>query len=136
MPRFSNKSKLMLSACDDKLKIVCYGAIPIVDFTVLCGHRGGVEQEKLYSDGRSKLRYPDSLHNDTPSKAVDIAPWPIPADWGAREPKELARFYHLMGVIKAVAHYEGIKVRLGGDWDGDNIFTDQSFDDLGHVELA
>lgn len=136
MPSFSNRSKSKLNSCDERLQLICYRAITIVDFTVLCGHRGGVEQEKLHREGRTKLRYPDSKHNRVPSHAVDIVPWPIPDNWGEGIPKELGRFYHLMGIMKGISTCERIKLRFGGDWDGDNIFTDQYFDDLTHVELA
>lgn len=30
----------------------------------------------------------------------------------------------------------GVKIRWGGDWDGDWIHTDQSFHDLPHFELV
>jgi len=49
--------------------------------------------------------------------------------------KKKARFYHAQGIILAFADAEGIDIRQGVDWDGDGDFTDQSFDDLGHVEL-
>ena len=44
------------------------------DLTVLCGHRGKVEQDAAYKAGSSKLRWPKSKHNSTPSLAVDVAP--------------------------------------------------------------
>jgi len=46
-----------------------------------------------------------------------------------------------MGIIKAVAvklkSENKIKhfVRFGIDWDGDDTFTDQTFDDMPHFEL-
>ena len=64
-----------------------------------------------------------------PSLAIDAAPSPI--DWNDRE-----RFFYFAGVVKGVAEEMGIKIRWGGDWDGDNDFDDQTFDDLVHFELV
>lgn len=47
------------------------------DITVLCGHRGEAEQNAAYAAGNSKLKWPNSKHNKTPSEAVDIVPYPI-----------------------------------------------------------
>ena len=44
------------------------------DLTVLCGHRGQLEQEIAFKTGASKLRWPRSKHNAMPSLAVDVAP--------------------------------------------------------------
>ena len=60
--------------------------------------------------------------------AVDVCPYPI--DWNNKE-----RFYHFAGYVKGIADSMGIKIRWGGDWDGDTVFDDQSFHDLPHFEL-
>lgn len=111
MPRLGNKSRKKLETCDKKLQEILETAIEIMDFSVLCGHRGEEEQNEYYHTGRSKVKYPNSKHNKSPSKAVDIAPWPI--DW-----EDKARFHELAGVIKAVAHEKGIKIKWGGDFKG------------------
>lgn len=135
MPRFGRTSLARLDTCDKRLQIICNEAIKIVDFSVICGHRIREVQNKAFREGTSKVEHPNSKHNKTPSQAIDIVPYPVPERWGEGKPKELARFYFLMGVIKVVAHHENIPIRLGGDWDGDGIFTDQTFDDLCHVEI-
>ena len=83
-----------------------------------------------------KAEWPYSKHNRLPSHAVDIAPWPIPDNWGADNPKELAKFYMLAGVIKAIACKYDVKVVWGGDWNGDGNFKDNRFDDLVHFQLV
>jgi peptidoglycan L-alanyl-D-glutamate endopeptidase CwlK len=55
----------------------------------------------------------------------------MPLDW-----KDMKRFYYLAGIVKAVALARKVKIRWGGDWDGDHDFKDQTFNDLVHFELA
>jgi hypothetical protein len=75
---------------------------------------------------------------------VDLAPWPIPPQWGApdrdglfshAQMKARAEFYMMAGIVKGISYYLDIPIRLGADWDGDNNFRDQTFDDLCHIEL-
>jgi peptidoglycan L-alanyl-D-glutamate endopeptidase CwlK len=129
MAKFGKKSLEKLKDADSKLQLILKGAIQIYDFTILQTHRGEKEQNKYYKQGKSKLKYPESKHNQYPSKAVDIAPYPI--DWNDRK-----RFYYLAGLIKGVADNNGIKIRWGGDWDSDGKFDDQTFDDLPHFEVV
>lgn len=39
------------------------------------------------------------------------------------------------GYVMRVADELGIKLRYGGDWDGDKKTADQSFNDLPHYEI-
>ncbi|MHA2163593.1 MAG: M15 family peptidase [Candidatus Thorarchaeota archaeon] len=128
MAEFGQKSLKRLETLDRKLVDVLTLAIRIMDFSVLSTHRTMHEQEELYENGFSRKKFPNSKHNTYPSKAVDIAPYPI--DWSEDD-----RFYVLAGVIRACAHKYGVKLRWGGDWDGDDDLHDQTFMDLGHYEL-
>lgn len=134
MAYFSNKSKEILSTCDTRLQDICNTLIQWFDFSVISGHRGEEEQNKIYSDGFTQVKYPDSKHNAEPSLAVDITPYPV--DWEDRE-----AFTYLAGWFMGVARMKGYKVRWGGDWNGTdsnrngNSLKDNSFDDLGHFEL-
>lgn len=128
MPEFSNRSRAKLDSCHRDLQLICERVIAHVDFTVLEGYRSGDRQNELFRQGKSKLKSGQSKHNSDPSRAVDIAPYPI--DWD-----DTRRFYFLMGHIKQAAHDLGIKIRLGADWNGNNEFNDQTFHDLPHVEL-
>jgi hypothetical protein len=128
MYKFSEFSKNRLAQCDPKLQMLFEKVIEQVDCMVLCGHRGKEAQNNAYDEGRSTLRFPESKHNKKPSKAVDVAPYPL--DWN-----DLSRFYFFAGHVKAIAHQMGIKIRWGGDWDSDNSFKDQNFHDLPHFEL-
>lgn len=139
MPRFSNASKDRLITCDHRLQIVMNEAIEIVDFTVLEGHRGKEAQDEAVSTGKSRLAWPKGKHNKLPSMAVDIAPYFADLkdryDW-----QDLIAFGRVMGVVQAVAHKHGIKLRFGLDWDGDfrsvNRDPDETFLDAPHVELV
>ena len=74
------------------------------------------------------MLYPNSKHNKLPSKAVDVAPYPI--DWNDPD-----RFYHFAGYVRGIAEGMGIKIRWGGDWNGNFDLKDQNFYDLPHFEL-
>ena len=129
-PSFGERSRHALSTCDPILIKLAQEAIEVgMDFAVLEGQRGQTRQEEMFHRGLSKVRWPLSRHNREPSEAFDIAPWPI--DW-----KDTQRFYHLAGIVRAVAHEHGVEVRWGGDWDCDFDLRDQSFMDLAHFELV
>lgn len=142
---YGTQSKANLATVKKDLVIILYEAIKIIDISVICGHRSVEEQQKLFHadpprtkiDGITKL----SNHNYVPSKAVDIIPYKKGLDPFDPNPKNLARYYYMMGIIKAIAERllkEGKithKVRFGIDWDSDDVFTDQNFHDLPHMEL-
>ena len=85
-------------------------------------------QDRYYEEDKSKVRYPFSLHNRTPSQAVHAMPYPI--DWGDRE-----RMTYFAGFVMDRAAILNIAVRWGGDWDKDTELRDNKFDDLTHFEL-
>lgn len=128
MPSLSKKSKAILETCHSDIQRVMNEAIKYFDFTVLEGHRGEAAQNAAFAAGKSKLKYPFGKHNNLPSLAVDIAPYPI--DWKNRE-----RFIYLAGVVMGIASQMNIKLRWGGDWNGDTEVADNKFDDLPHFEL-
>jgi peptidoglycan L-alanyl-D-glutamate endopeptidase CwlK len=132
MPLFSNASKAQLDTVDGRLRRVLERAIRYYDFTVLEGHRGEEAQNRAFAKGLSKVQWPDGNHNKKPSRAVDIAPFPI--DWtdstAANE-----RFAYLAGIVMACAKEEGVKLRWGGDWSRDGDMRDETFRDRPHFEL-
>jgi len=126
MPKFGTRSTAQLATVHRKLRTICEIAIRIVDFSVLEGHRSAEEQERVYNLGLSKVL--KGKHNEKPSLAVDLAPYPV--DW-----EDKRRFYLLAGVMLTVAWFMRTKLRWGGDWDGDGDLNDQTFNDLGHFEI-
>lgn len=129
MYRFSKRSQTNLHECHEDLQRLFYEVINHYDCAIIKGHRGRQEQNEAYASGRSKLKFPESKHNKKPSLAVDAVPYPI--DW-----MDMDRFYYFGGFVKGIAAAMGIKIRWGGDWDGDNSFRDQTFHDLPHFELV
>lgn len=128
--RFGTRSRLALNSCHMDLVALAESALGVgMDFAVVEGHRSAERQAEMYHKGLSKLQWPDSMHNKEPSLAFDLAPWPI--DW-----RDTQRFYHLAGIVRAIASEHGVELRWGGDWDCDFDLRDQNFMDLGHFELV
>lgn len=133
MATFGTASLAQLATCEDRLQRVMHAAIEHMDFTVLEGHRGQAAQDAAVAAGNSKTPWPTSKHNATPSRAVDVAPYPV--DWSDREAAR-QRFALLAGFVLACAATLGIRLRWGGDWNGNQDTRDESFRDLPHFELV
>src|SRR5262245_55221949 len=138
MPSFSTASKRQLATCDPRLQEILNEVIKDFDFSVLEGFRDEEDQNADYAKGLSQKRWPDSKHNSRPSLAVDVAPYPI--DWGdslvsIKAEAARQRFCYLAGWIMSVAEHLSVRLRWGGDWDGDRDTRDERFRDLGHFEL-
>jgi peptidoglycan L-alanyl-D-glutamate endopeptidase CwlK len=128
MPRYSKRSKERLATCDEKLQDVFNEVIKHVDCSILEGHRSKERQNKLYDEGRTKVKYPDGRHNADPSKAVDVTPYPV--NWEDRERQTL-----FAGFVLGIARGMGLRLRWGGDWDQDFQVMDNRFDDFPHFEI-
>ena len=120
MRKYSDISLERLCTCHPKLQVLFKQVLADADHSIICGHRGELDQNLAFESGKSKVKYPNSKHNEYPSRAVDVAPWPI--DWSNVE-----RFETFSAVVKRAAEGLGIKVVWGGDWTG--------FRDLPHWEL-
>lgn len=131
MPYFGRTSTERLYAVKPPLVNLFQQVVKTYDCTILCGHRGKIDQNKAFNSEpqRSKLKWPDGPHNEYPSKAVDAAPWPV--NW-----EDTKRFYHFAGYVQGVAKQMDIPIRWGGDWDKDFDLNDQTFNDLVHFELV
>ena len=128
MPRFGKRSKENLTSCDKQLQNVFNEVIKYVDCSVLEGYRDEKRQNRLFDEGKTKLRYPNGRHNNRPSNAVDVTPYPV--DWSDRERQTL-----FAGFVLGLARSMGIKLRWGGDWDMDFKVQDNRFDDFPHFEM-
>lgn len=122
MPRFSQYSLEKLKTCDPRLQSIFMEVIKIMDCTVICGHRSQEAQDRAYFVGNSKLKWPQSKHNTTPSLAVDVAPYNKGIDW-----YNFAPFRKLAEIVKAEALKQNVKIIWGGDW--------KSFPDYPHYEI-
>ena len=128
MPYFGRKSRERLKTCDSKLQKIFNEVIKHVDCSVLEGHRDKDRQNKLYEEGKTKVKYPNGRHNRQPSSAVDVTPYPV--DWEDRERQTL-----FAGFVIGVASQMNVNIRWGGDWDQDFQVVDNRFDDFPHFEL-
>ena len=128
MPRFGKKSRERLATCDERLQRVFNEVINYVDCSILEGHRGEERQEKLFDEGNTKVHYPNGRHNASPSRAVDVVPYPV--DWDDRE-----RFHLFAGFVLGIAYSMDIALRWGGDWNQNFEVDDNQFDDFPHFEL-
>ncbi len=128
--KWGRSSKARLKSCHPELKRLMDEVLSISeeDVSILCGYRNEERQNAAVREKRSKVSFPNSMHNSHPSRAVDIAPYPI--DW-----KDLDRFHALADLVLDTSEKLGIKVRWGGDWDMDGDTEDQTFNDLPHFEL-
>lgn len=140
MPSFSATSLQRLATCDPRLGDILKSAISVVDFTVIVGHRNKEDQDKAFAEGKSQKRWPNGNHNSFPSRAVDIAPIYYDAGKGQIDWNDRIAFGRLMGVVQAIAHMKGIRLRFGLDWDGDFRSVDrdptEDFLDAPHIELV
>jgi len=131
MPKYGKISKARLATCDPRLQKVFNEVIKHWDCSILEGTRSEKRQNELYNavPRKSKVKWPNSKHNSSPSKAADVAPFPL--DW-----EDTERFYAFSGFVIGIATSMGITLRWGGDWDSDRDFKDQTFNDLPHFELV
>jgi peptidoglycan L-alanyl-D-glutamate endopeptidase CwlK len=107
------------------------------DFGIAHGHRGEAEQNALFDAGASSVRFPDSKHNAETaegrpqSEAVDFFP-----TIGGHVPwNETHIFAVIAGCFFAAAAELKVKLRWGGDWDGDGNTKEHKLQDWGHMEL-
>lgn len=134
MYKFSKRSKEALMTADDRLVRLFLEVIKVIDCTIVFGHRTEEQQEDMVRRGYSRLHFPKSKHNKYPSLAIDAVPY-----YANHDPKidwqDMEKFCYFGGIVKGIASQMGIKVRWGGDWDGDNNLRDQTWMDLPHYEL-
>ena len=129
--KFGQRSYQKLQSCAPALIDIAEDAInhSPVDFTIVWGMRGEQIQNALFESGASRKRWPESKHNQTPSLALDFAPWvQHRIDW-----EDTHIFALIAGVFFACAGPG--QLRWGGDWDGDGTTKDQTLMDWGHIEL-
>ncbi len=135
MYHFGDKSSERLQECDPRLQIVLNQAIKFMDFSVLCGYRDEKAQMAAYNavPRLSNAKFGQSPHNFTPSRAVDIVPYPV--DW-----KDMERFCFLAGLVVGIGAMHDIKIRSGLDWNGNGILVKhdpaERLIDAPHFELT
>jgi peptidoglycan L-alanyl-D-glutamate endopeptidase CwlK len=104
----------------------------VADVSLIEGHRNAERQNKMFDEGRSKLRWPDGNHNAYPSLAVDFQPYPTPK----HDTVLWASLAYVAGAAIQIAKQKGITLRWGGDWNRNGQISDQTFHDLFHIEVV
>jgi peptidoglycan L-alanyl-D-glutamate endopeptidase CwlK len=95
MYKWSKKSAEKLATCDTDLVQLFSEVLNYRDCRVLDGARSEYRQNLYFSEGKSKLQYPNSGHNKYPSLAVDVVPHPV--DWD-----DIRRFKEFRDVVYGV----------------------------------
>ena len=116
MYKFSKRSLDNLAQSHQDLQTVFNYVIKYRDCSVICGHRGELEQNAAYALGNSKLKYPRSKHNKTPSLAVDVLPYPFKGWKDINQFIEFGNF--VLGVAEMLKAYGAIEhdIEWGGLW--------------------
>ena len=133
MPEFGTRSKNNLSEAHPDLQRLFNEVIKYFDCSVIEGYRGEEEQNRYYHAGKSKAKFPQSRHNQTPSLAVDVVPYFKNSPHIRWDDKE--SFYYFAGFVKGVAYKINIGIIWGGDWDDDKDLKNQVFFDLPHFQI-
>jgi peptidoglycan L-alanyl-D-glutamate endopeptidase CwlK len=127
MKKYSTTSQNNLDSADPRLILIFTDALNIMDHSILDGYRTEAEQLALFLEKKTKVRL--GKHNVKPSMAVDALPYPI--DYEDKE-----RMCLFAGIVLAIAHKYGVKIRWGRDWDGDTNLLEETFLDYAHFEIV
>ena len=133
------KNSQLLNQVEPRLRTLFYEVDKYTQVDILPSTiRTLEEQADFVRRGVSKTM--NSKHLITPehplSRAVDAGPWPM--KWPQEGPDkwlDWGRLYYFAGVVMSTANALGIKIRYGGDWNGNFDLKDQSFWDGVHFEL-
>jgi len=152
MATFGATSAQRLLTCHKDLQSLFNSVIEDYDCQILYGYRSPAEQLEAYKKGREFVNgkwviknkfeivtYCDGInkksnHNESPSLAVDVMPYPV--DW-----KDKYSVAYFAG--KVMERYRALKaegkitseIRWGGDWNGNNRTLDERLIDFPHFEV-
>ena len=132
--RFSGSSKKRLDTVDVTLQQVMIRALDfsIVDFGIPAygGKRTAEEQNELFCNKASKCDGIDKVSKHQSGKAVDVI-----AYVNGKYTYDKEYYYMIYAAVMYAASSLGVRIRWGGDWDGDLDLKDQTFNDLCHFEM-
>lgn len=127
--KWGKHSKAEYDTLDPRLQKVADKVLEFWDCVMQQGRRTEAEHQLNLAKGTSHTKNSKHVTGDKPSRAMDLAPFPV--DW-----KDTERFYAFAGCVIMCGYMMGIKLRWGGDWDSDRDLHDQNFFDLVHFELV
>jgi len=134
---YGSTSEKRKATCDPRIRLVFDVAIAmgLIDISIIEGERSMKDQNRYFSTGKSKVKWPDSKHNVVKpggqSLAIDAAPYindKISFDYN--------RCCLLAGIILAIGKTFGVVIRWGGCWSGNPAdIGNQNLNDLCHYEV-
>lgn len=130
MNKYSDSSAKNIKQCHPVLVVVFVFVLKYIDHKVTTGGRKKGPQNKLFKSGKSKVEWPLSKHNKTPSHAVDAYPW-----ISGKISFNQGNCIEFASIVKMCSKKLGVPIRWGGDWNQDGDQSDERFRDLGHFEL-
>lgn len=138
MANFSPRSMALLCGVHPTLVKLLEEITENFDCSILGGLRTLDEQKEDVASGKSEtLASMHLLQADGYGHAVDVAP--TPQQWDNSPPSGLTKYdvecLAFLFYTKGYAKAKGIDVRIGADWNGNNLWQDNRFNDLDHIEL-
>lgn len=138
MSDFTERSKANLTGVHPTLVKLLTEITQFFDCSIIGGTRTIEEQKIDVAKGLSKTM--NSMHivqADGYGHAVDAAP--TPQQWDNSPPSHLSKYevecIAFLFYVKGYAKAQGIDVRIGADWNGNNLWQDNTFNDFDHIEL-
>ena len=136
MAEFGSTSLRRIRSCHTVLETLFTRIVAKRDIAIAEGERDEAKQNLYFAKELSKVKYPDSKHNSSPSMAADVCPYPEMWD-------SIPAFKEIRALVLAewkLMEKEGLTggydLRHGADWDSDGDTTDQTFMDWPHWELV
>lgn len=133
------KNAHLLNQCEPRLRTLFHQVDKQVQVDILPSTIRTLEQQKEFFE-RGVTKTMNSKHLISPenplSRAVDAGPWPM--KWPQEGPDkwlDWGRLYYFAGIVMSTSQALGIKIRYGGDWNGNFDLKDQNFYDGVHFEL-
>lgn len=116
---FGRNSLKCLAELDPRLRALAVLMLEkqVMDFAIICGHRGEAEQNAAFAAGRSKVKYPHSKHNANPARAYDRVPYPVPLNAAEEWDDKSPLWDELAALERQCAGELGIKVANAIPWD-------------------
>jgi len=102
---WGKRSKEVLATLDDDLILFCNCMADIMNLSLIWGYRDEEQQTEYYLRGIG-LPWPSSYHNQLPSKAVDMIPYPTGYN-------DLEVIDEMRGAAMAVQVYENLDITNG-----------------------
>lgn len=117
MPKFSQKSLNRLNQCHPDLQRLFLEVVKDFDCSIIEGYRTKADQDKAFYAGTSKVKWPNGKHNQFPSLAVDVWPYPVPRTENGQIDDLSPIWDNFARYVLETAEKLNIAVIWGGNWE-------------------